>query len=406
MPVTIRLLESDKGPGFGELRIGGWPHAGGITRLAIISNQGGRYLGQDGQWSATPVWHPLDGMVADGDGLSGEVGPKVIDPLLASANAAYRVQLQTEGGARDQSILQMAKTILGSSARGAGAPPLNLIGSGFIVDSGTQLRPPPPTPPPPPPEPALPPPPPPPPPKPALPPPPPPPPAPAPAPIRKPSRLWLWLLLALLVLLIGGGVLAWKLGWLDPFLAGGSAETTETAEPAEPVVSAETPASAQNPAAAGPGGPCDVARLGDQAELDFVRQCLDSTPTAAAITATAEAAMAAGNCEVSRRLFVHVAQGGDADAALSYARKFDPESEGQSGQTQKCVEADADTAAYWYKIPADAGNAEAQRQLGKLLLQLHPSGFEREQGITYLKTAAAAGDAEAKAELEKLDAQP
>jgi TPR repeat protein len=152
-------------------------------------------------------------------------------------------------------------------------------------------------------------------------------------------------------------------------------------------------------------GPCDIAAIKEKSqagELGFVQGCLGSSPSNQDILKVAEAAAAAGHCDAARRLFVHVAQGGDAQAALAYARRFDP----QAKVDKQCTGDDPDTAAYWYRIPAEAGNVEAQRRLGMLLLQLHASGIEHDEGLKYLRQAAAAGDAEAKAALEKANAPP
>ncbi|MGQ0697109.1 MAG: tetratricopeptide repeat protein [Panacagrimonas sp.] len=386
MPVSIKLQESDNGPGFGLLKIVGWTQPGSGSSMAIIRNQDRKYLGIDGQWSATPVWHPLTGIGSESGTLTGEVGPRVIDPLLASGSAVYMAQLQADSGAKDQSMLQLDKTILGSTARGAGAPPISVTGSGFII--GRSAPPPPPPPPPPEPEPqpepepvvmpepeAL-----------------PPPPLPPPLPEPSPSKLWLWLLLLALIILAVTGYLAWKKGLLAQFMPGGAVESVPAPEPSPEKGAGKAEAI----------GPCDVAMMANQAELEFVGACLATSPSGKDIVRIAEAAVAADRCEAARRLFVHVAQGGDADAALVYARMFDPQTSGK----RKCVEADPDTASYWYKAPADGGNVEAQRQLGKLLVQMHASGIERDQGIAYLKSAAEAGDADAKAQLEKVNAKP
>ena len=94
-----------------------------------------------------------------------------------------------------------------------------------------------------------------------------------------------------------------------------------------------------------------------------------------------------------------VAAQSDAGVAARYAYLYDPD----TFEASACIRnADAETAAYWYEEPAAAGDVNAQRQLGKLLVGSHDSGVLRDQGESWLGRAAQAGDSEASALLEKL----
>lgn len=391
MAVRIELCPSPRGPGFAILRIIGWAHAPGETTLSIQYNQNQKYLDAEGQWGPE-FQHALAGMRQEGGVLVGEVGPLVVDALLATSLVGVMVRLQG-AGSKTQAMLLGVGTILGSAARGRGATPQD-VGGGLILSEADlqtlasaqthpepEPQPQPETPQPQPePEPAA---------EPAPEPQPEPQPQPAPPPPSSPvpqarrSLMWLWLLLGTVILLAVLGVLAWKFNL--PSL----------------IRARLHPQPAQQQAA----GPCDIAVIKDKSqagELGFVQGCLGSSPSNQDILKVAEAAAAAGRCDAARRLFVHVAQGGDAQAALAYARRFDP----QAKVDKQCTGDDPDTAAYWYRIPAEAGNVEAQRRVGMLLLQLHESGVEHDEGLKYLRQAAAAGDAEAKAALEKVNAPP
>ena len=94
-----------------------------------------------------------------------------------------------------------------------------------------------------------------------------------------------------------------------------------------------------------------------------------------------------------------VAAQSDAGVAARYAYLYDPD----TFEASACIKnADPDTAADWYEAPAAAGDVNAQRQLGKLLVGSHDSGVLRDQGESWLGQAAQAGDSEASALLEKL----
>jgi hypothetical protein len=376
MSLTVQLGESARGPGHAILRIAGWSSAPEATELSIQRNQDRRYLGHGGEWSATPVGHLLTGMSRDGDALIGPVGPSVVDALLATPNAVFRVELRA-GATLDGGVLRMVGQLLGSNAAGSGAP-LDAGGlGGFIL--GTEpvtaaepeaQRVPEPEPPRPsepdadaPPRIDL--------------------PvreAPSPRQRRRTPRLALAALLVVL-LLAAATVWQWRRGgW--PF---GAPPTATQASAAAPMTA--------------PAGACDASAVAQGGDLDFVQKCLASSPAPADIVRAADAAIAAGHCDAARRLYVHVAQGGDPAAATAYARKFDPDGFVPNACFDK---PDPETAAYWYEAGAAAGDAHAQRQLGKYLVRQHASGYEHDRGVKLLQAAADSGDAEARQRLAAL----
>jgi TPR repeat protein len=105
-----------------------------------------------------------------------------------------------------------------------------------------------------------------------------------------------------------------------------------------------------------------------------------------------------GDCEAAMIVYQLAAQS-DSEAAGRYARRYDPDTFEPSG----CISAaDAETAAYWYEAAAKAGDVNAQRQLGKILVEKYPSGVMRDQGESWLKRAAQAGDEQARALIDEL----
>lgn len=361
MPLRIELKASPTGPGYGLLTVVGWNPPAGSIELSVQRNQDGRFLDESGDWTTNPVWHDVSVLEENGDNLSGEMGPWLVDPLVQNPQVAYMLELRGADH-KDKGVLRMSGQILSSQAAGNSVrqesrtrhdqtlPPR----SESPLREPTLPQTPPVTPP-------------------ASPAPPPPltvaetpPPAPQeppesgtlikpkgdttspsqpfspqdirPAPAAKRSLLPLYLVLAGLLLLVAGGA-AWHLGlFAKGALPGtGSADTT---------------------------GPCGEDAMNADA-LAFVQGCLKSSPTTDQLLAVIEAARDAGQCDIVQRLYAHKANAGDARIAFAYAREYDPQSFREGG----CVKsADAETAAYWYEIAVnrDPGNAEAKQRLEQL----------------------------------------
>ncbi|MGH8547378.1 MAG: hypothetical protein ACRERU_02005 [Methylococcales bacterium] len=372
------LAPERRRPGYALLRLSGWTHAPNDSVLAVQRNQDGKFLGLNGQWQPTPIWHPLHGMAFDQNGwLCGDVTPALVDPLVAEPNVVYRVEIKADG-TKQQGVIRIASAVLASSAAGESAV-LSETGAGFIAtelpktkvavkaDLAKVSKP----------EPAS-------------------EPEPKPAPVSEPApksdsdspkpprrdeqarprRLWpLITSIAVLVLLLGGAGAIWWLGWFPP-----SKNVV-----VDPVV---------NPI------PDPDEKDEKLTDLELLQRFLKTNPASEQVLAQAEAWENDKHCEAMRRLMVHAAQKtSDANIAFAYAQKYDS----ATFQNRGCIaEADADSAAYWYEIPANTGNVQAQYRLGRLLTEMHRSGYQHDQGVEFLKKSAQAGHAEANLWLKKM----
>ncbi|KRW60845.1 hypothetical protein [Pseudomonas sp. TTU2014-080ASC] len=343
--LRIELKAAQSGqPGYGELTLHGWAQEGEGLELTIQRNQDGHYLAAGGSWDSNPVWHALDGMSLNDEVLNGEVGPWLIDPLMANPQNAYMLQLRNPDGS-DKGVVRIVGTILSSQAAGS-----SQSGEKRAERPAPAVTPPPPpsepepepTPlPEPEPEPVL-----------TLDPEPEPEPIaaeprpqPTPVPEKKGSKLGL--IIAILLVLAALAAAAW---WF--FL-----RTPGTTAPA---ATSEASTSAADTA------PCSVGALGqDKDDLVFIQSCLKSNPSSEQVLAAINAAKEAKRCGVVQRIYAHKAQAGDAAVAFAYAREYDPEHFKSGG----CVEAaDAETAAYWYEIAVnnDPSNQEAKQRMEAL----------------------------------------
>ncbi len=123
-------------------------------------------------------------------------------------------------------------------------------------------------------------------------------------------------------------------------------------------------------------------------------------------SALAEAALyeAAGHPDLALLLYRHAERRGEPKAALAIGRMYDPE--GFEAARSAFPAPDADQAASYYERGAEAGEAEAQFRLGRLLLSGRTSGeADAERGAVWLQRAAEQGNAEARAALDQLQKQ-
>ncbi|MCU1719270.1 hypothetical protein [Pseudomonas sp. 5P_3.1_Bac2] len=350
--LRIELKPSHSGqPGYGELTVHDWPNGDSGLELTVQRNQDGRYLGAAGDWGSNPVWHGLDGLSLNGDSLSGEVGPWLIDPLMQDPQMAYMLQIRDADGG-DKGVLRILGTLLSSLAAGnsshdeqkihrSNTPPpvapvpepepepepeeltltlddepqlgdLNANDRHTEVESlSAEPR-----------EPA--------------------PVAAAPAPAKKSSKLWLIPVLLLLLAAIGAAL------WWFVLRAPGTST---------PAVSSTS---------SGEAAVCSAEALGQVSDdLVYIQSCLKSNPSSEQVLSVIAAAKEAKRCGVVQRLYAHKAQSGDAAVAFAYAREYDPESFTSGG----CISAaDAETAAYWYEIAVtnDPANQQASQRLEAL----------------------------------------
>lgn len=329
MPLRIELQSSDSGPGYADLTASGWRGAEAPAEISVQRNQDGRFLGDDGDWTTSPVWHGTDLTLNDGQ-VSGLMGSWLVDPLVHDTTLAYMMEMRGPDHG-DKGVVRMRGQILSSAAAGSapGNDQRTRHASAPVVEPVVVA-------PPPAPEPVVPP---------EPPPPPPPPPPPQPKPVGGSKTTLIMVAVAILVL---GAVAAW---WLlkDGQDAGSPAAAPATA-----------------PAAAGPSGPCTANALAEtKDDLAFVQACVRSMPEADATLAVIEAAKSAKRCDVAQRLYAHQAQSGDARIALAYAREYDPDTFKQGG----CIDAaDAETAIYWYEtvLSKETDNATAKQRLESL----------------------------------------
>jgi hypothetical protein len=213
--MALKLSLESTGPGRGLLRIGGAVHtdAAESVNLAIQRNDG-RYLGLHGQWQPTPHWHPQFSAEPDpaANGFNIALGAALLDAIIAMQGAPLRVTARLDAY-EDSGVLRIRGALIGSDA--AACEPTVLIKRGDDLAGGTadarqtktddalsttqdmdalsldHLR------------------------------------ADA-APKSAPSpgrRIWPWMLAGALLLLLGAGIAAWSLGWLDDWLGDGLGPT-------------------------------------------------------------------------------------------------------------------------------------------------------------------------------------
>lgn len=179
----------------------------------------------------------------------------------------------------------------------------------------------------------------------------------APAPARRHRLLHLG---AAALPVLGGGILLWwylSTGQVDP-------------APRPPTVAATR------------GGPTGKA-------LFLELQGQDLTPRD--LFGHAEGRAQAGDCEAAIGLFVDAAKR-DPALAQDLAKRFDPD----GFQPSPCFAApNPDRAQVWYERAAQAGIPLAQRRYAELLLDEAAGGPVYQDAITWLRKAAAAGDAAA-----------
>ncbi|WP_417795458.1 tetratricopeptide repeat protein [Terasakiella pusilla] len=370
---------SNETPGFAEIRIPDYTATGDQVEIAIKRSGDGSYLGDSG-WLTNENWLSVNIQDDNGECVI-PIGPSQVDPL-ASCLSSFMFQLfLKDGGATVAGVIKKTSvTLLSSQAGGAGMT--STVGS---IAAGTTT------------------------------------PAPEPEPVEEPacveepvsipepepqpepqpartveppaessSKKGLFIALAVIALLLVGGAIAFYSGLFDS-----KTEDPATATPATPtpeVSSTQTPAPAQSLPPAAPTAPTLSTR-------QIVQDFLATNPDAPALLAKAEEMKAEGRLDGAMLLYRQAAGKGDAKAALLLARMYDPKY--FSKETSPLPNADAETAAYWYEGPAKNGDVEAQRELGRVLIEQNPSGFQKEKAVEWLTKAAEGGDAEAQSLLSQ-----
>ncbi|MFJ4143150.1 hypothetical protein [Pseudomonas sp. NPDC089734] len=334
MSITIKLSPlATPVPGHAFLQVRGWEQDAGNLEFAIQRNQDDYYLQHDRQWGNAPCWfaqHFVED--ADGDSISYQAGPEIVDPLLlSSVTSIFNFRLRSpDGSVEDENPMRLAAGLnssLAGSSTGAGA-----------AESTVSLTPPQEPPPPviepveaePLPEPMA-------------------EPVPPPQPAAAKSRTGLILIGILVLLAIAVGLWFW--------LKQPAAPEPVAAPVAPPPVAAPTP-----PVSA---VPCSVEALSSETELNFVQACIKQAPDSATLLKVIDLAKTNKQCGVAQRLYANRAQAGNIEVAQAYAREYDP----KYLQPSACFTApDNATAAYWYEtiLGYQADNAEAAERLKEL----------------------------------------
>ncbi|MCH4812632.1 hypothetical protein [Vreelandella neptunia] len=364
--IELRPLPDPK-PGVGQLVIIGGNVTGEGMSVDIQRNQDEHFLQANGVWGSHPFKFQLPELQTDSDGnQTAVVDKQIVDPLLENPHATNMARFYGPDGAElGRARVKLARDLISSGALGS-TPSLEA--------SATLNTPEPPTAPP------------------------------TPEPPTEPttveagpevtaaepepqlesktgSRRWLWVALAILLLVIIVGVAAWfVLASRDdePSENETAQELQQEAEASEPEESTENEAAADNtsveateprPAENAPVlavAPCSLQRMDEQKELEFIQACTAADGETAAMTLDViDEALANEHCSIARRLYAHEALNGDIEAALGYARQFDPEQHSPS----TCFPApDAETAIFWYETAQgiDSDNTEARQRLEAL----------------------------------------
>lgn len=355
MPIKVEIIGDTPGQaGLKIVGLGGTDPGPGHMRLTRINSK--TSLGADRNWHAEEQWLPLPPLFGEGNALLGHVGADVVDPLaLLGPSDIVGMAVRVDGRVEEGKV--KTEKLYGSHLQGA-------------VPAAPEPVPAPAPEPAPEPEPQ---------------------PEPEPAPLAASERPLLSspdttggtssklpiIAAAIAALLVAAAVAAYFLGLFG--------HKDQPATPESAVTAPKTEAAA---------APSEINTREDLAKY------IQATPEPDKAYQTARTLAERGKLDFAMLLFQHAARGGNADASVAVARMYDPETWSQ--QTSPMPQADAETAAYWYEPAAQSGNVEAQRQLGKIMAELTPSGFQHDKGREWLQKAATAGDAKAKALLDKL----
>lgn len=316
--------------------------------MAIQRNDG-RYLGPEQLWQPTPCWHPLFSAQPDADGLRIELGPALMNGIIAMQGAPLMMTLRLDGQ-EDRGVVRVRGTLIGSDAAAPdtqaaeqdlsidGLPPAPPSGSDdahhagpLSLDADWQAA------------------------------------SGVEAGVRRPWRLLLGVTLVLLLLAIAAGAFF----VLFPF------EPTDGPR-GDPSAPAATFAPSPESALTG---------------LQFVVGFLSDQPSAADMLAEAEARSEAGDCDAALLLYARAAEA-DPALGLPVARLFDAATYTEGG----CIDAASEeTALEYYRSAAEAGKPEAMRRAGEILMSREASGALHDEGAEWLRRADAM-DSEGRAE--------
>ncbi|OJA05822.1 hypothetical protein [Halomonas sp. QHL1] len=366
--IELRPL-SDPKPGYGQLVIIGGNVTGEGMSVDIQRNQDEHFLQDNGQWGSHPFTFQLPELQTDSEGnQTAIVDRQIVDPLLENPHATNMARFYGPDGAElGRARIKLARDLISFGARGS-TPSLAASAAVKSPEPPPAPIPPEPVPEPTPVEPE---------PEPEI--------IPAvetepPQQTEKGSRRWLWVALVTLLLLIILAAAAWfGLSMrddepVDSETAQEEIQQEEEASEPEPEEEAENETSIENnsPQPAEPNAgentaalaaaPCSLQRMDEQGELEFIQGCTAAESETSSMIDVIDEALTNEHCGIARRLYAHEALNGDIEAALGYARQFDPE---QHSPSACFPEPDAETAIFWYETAQgiDADNAEASQRL-------------------------------------------
>jgi hypothetical protein len=359
--MPLKLLLESAGPGRGLLHVEGPSEPAESVNLAIQRNDG-RFLGQDGHWQPTPYWHPQFSAEPDAGGLRIELGPALMDGIIAMHGAPLMLSLRIDGR-EDRGVVRVRGSLVGSDAAApepSGQPGMQAHGAAgaelpadrttsLDVDldegagettavGGKALQ----------------------------------------EPKERSGSRWLAVLGAAMLLVLAAGAALWYFDIPQRLLAGKEAEPVpvelETAETEEtdPAETEQQSGFATSPESALTG-------------LKFVMEYLAEGPSADAMLAEAESRSEAGDCDAALILYSRAAETEPA-LGVPVARLYDPPTYAEGG----CIDAANEEAALeYYRGAAEVGVAEAMRRTGEILTARAASGAVHEEGAQWLRRAEA-----------------
>ncbi|MBT2772214.1 hypothetical protein J7J47_08215 [Halomonas sp. ISL-60] len=354
--IELRPLSTPK-PGYGQLVIIGGNATGAGMSVDIQRNQDEHFLQDNGRWGSHPFKFELPALQTDSDGnQTAVVDKQIVDPLLENPHATNMVRFYGPDGAElGRARIKIARDLISSGASGntpslvAGAalntspepPPAQPIPEPALVEPEITAAPPEP-----------------------------------PKETKSGGRRWLWVALAALLLLIILAAAAWfalSMRHDEPNESEAiQEEPLLEEEPSEPEEEAENEAATEDssPQLADPDAGedtalCSLQRMNEQSELEFIQACTAADSDTSAMIDVIGEALANEHCGIARRLYANEALNGDIEAAIGYARQFDPE---QHSPSACFPEPDTETAIFWYETAQgiDADNTEANQRLEAL----------------------------------------
>jgi len=367
--MTLRIELHGIRPGYGRLELLGWEAATENLEIAIQRNSDGSHLAHDQQWQSTEYWHAPERVSDDQGRLNLELGPDIIDAIVIASGVQFKLFVRS-GDVMDSGILRTVGRFLGSEAghdsadsQEASAEAIDApnkrhsaanealeqtadVSANQLADDRDQgddgqaretIE-------------------------------------------RDAGAHRVWAAVAILLLLVG---VAWS-AWF--FLVASEQQKL-------PVSKTSTPKAAVVTTAVGGFHPTVPVEAGGN---DRVLRFFQGSPTPTLIYARAAGWEQEGDCDAAMIAYRKAAQA-EAASAFKFAQRYDPDRFLRGG----CIaEAKAETAAFWYEKAASSGNPAAQRRLGELLIENHPSGPLYQSARQWLQKAADQGDRRARSILK------